>query len=493
MWTLKRLLNLNVKFLPMDSSELYEYMMNQITSGQGSSIVSDPNSDTSMQILQNLISKYAGRQMDSPIYLALVQTLLQRGFDMDARSYDSVQSQVERLMSAGMSRTQALLTATAGEAVPTQSADLATAGQSAIQNRLSAVDSASNMFSSVGGVISAFLGNYGNVFSMAGDSLVQPIGEEIYSWINKGIEVPDLARADAQHFKMWCLGMLKDENGNIIEPPAEARALINSKEWRRMASRPSGWTAFQRYFNANYSTRGYHEDFADAERIRHLADMDVATKKFQNIAAQEVAMRSTFEQAKFALQGVRLDMSDPNSPFTFVVGKNGEMIYQDGILFDENGNLRENLPDLLAAFNEDCATTLATASFQGSPEYIEATRLRMLSDERAKRLINELEVAEKQLDVMLHKTSNAIAGEDLKQSQYTTQAAKYNADYSHREHDLFQEGEYNERAFDLIYKIKDYFYSTRLYWNKLSSGDSRSFFENLGTTAGTAARAFLTK
>lgn len=354
-------------------------------------------------------------------YLAWKQSL-------DAREYNSVDEQVKRLMAAGMSRTQALLTATAGEATPPAMMDSATAlNAEKTRKRDTAMQIIGNIQQLLGST-QDFINGYDNFQQIRGDALVQPIGEEIYSWLPRGIQVPDIARADAQHFKEWCLGMLKDENGKVIEPPKEAADLIHSKEWTKMASQPSGWLAFERYFNANYSTRGYHEDYRDAQRQRRLIDLQIGINTLATIEEMPGAMEASMYVDMANLQGLFFDNSSLLHNSGADINLNGvRLTFSD--VDPETGNVRtqslagrydfirpdgrisEDAPALFQAFYDEFYLKLRELQFSQSADFIEAHLNALLSDEKFIAAMNELELIDKTY-------SNQLLSMDVHNAQF---------------------------------------------------------------------------
>lgn len=373
--------------------------------GESTKDLSSPDEGTSMELLLELIKN---SKVNSSEFYALLQTYLQRGFDLDARDYNSVTSQVERLMAAGMSRTQALLTATAGEAVPTQVGDLATAASNDANLDVAKTQFAvQTAFGAIGSFANFFAGNYGAIVTMRGDQLVQDVGQEIYSWLPRGIEVPKEARADAESFKRWCLGMLHDENGQTIEPPKEARDLIHSDSWQRMASRPSGWLAFERYFNANYSTRGFHEDLEDAKRFRQLQTLSVINSRMQNFMNMPQLYDTTLELAFEQLQGLNVSVSEGGVSGTIVVGNthfnvsddvsSTSLIYEgddvstsaQGYFLNPDGTLRSDAPSQLRLLASQLSSDMATMSMLTDKNYILQVRKNLLANEQLKGIMIE--------------------------------------------------------------------------------------------------------
>lgn len=385
----------------------------------------------------------AGSANDNQAYYdALNQTMLQRLYDLEARRYNSVNEQVERLMQAGMSRTQALLTATAGEATPSTTADFATATAS---DRQANIQKWTTGLQYAGNTLSFLVGNYGSLFQMAGDALVQPIGEEIYSWLPRGIHVPDRARADAQSFKEWCLGELSDGKGGFYEAPQEAQDLIRSKAWARMASRPSGWLAFEKYFNANYSTRGYHEDYDDAERKRAMERADLVTARMDAVIKSPAFTTASLEQVNDSLRGVQIDLSqlalneqgnsvfftnshtpdftlayDPNDNSTSVHEKGVNPLYNRknlanlvGFFIEDDGKFKtdaaQRLQGLAYAFNEE----FQTLKYLGSASHISKKIDSIVNDDNLKLTMQELDlICQNYQRGALTKAEQTISGAD---------------------------------------------------------------------------------
>lgn len=160
---------------------------------------------------------------------------------------------------------------------------------------------------------------YETYFTMAGDALVQPVIEEVFSWITKhegdpNYKVSDQAKRSPECLKYWCLE--KDPvTGEYLRP--DAVAMIKSDYWLKMRTSPAGITAFQRYFKNVMDGKTPHLNERDADITRAEKELDYRSKQLNVVRQQFAAMHDKIgivtEQLK---TGINTDIGGFGFDFT---------------------------------------------------------------------------------------------------------------------------------------------------------------------------------
>jgi len=351
-----------------------------------------------------------------------LQTLYQNEWNKEeairSQEYNSATAQYARLLALGASHDAALAAIGAGGNASAATGTASTATGTAGINPIDSATQIASTMMGLGGVVSTSLENYQTQKRLAAADIVGEDANEVYSWREKGIVVPDEAKLSPENFKKWTSrnehsidpkSIKRDKEGNIVSfdwldgAEMEGKLLTDADKLPYLFTHNKKWhdhylkgpnarwnrEQFRAEFAANIDPRGKTVLEKEGENRRIGQMLDNVEKKLKVIidelpAIQSALMVGDFNAKGLTLLGPKWMTAWDNttlSRFTKTTGASGEVSvqkfaasnYQLGTeqgnraslehlaLFDENGNVKGNAPLIMQNWYYEIQNSLVRA------------------------------------------------------------------------------------------------------------------------------------